>query len=216
MQNVQCMLQPCMMETKAVACCGLQLVVANGFGRAGLFLRVANRKTGIIHPPRPFLLQELFDVIRDPMKFLRAHHEVHMRQASQKRVPSRLRHASEKSEDDFRPALRDLAKHPHFPERLLLRHVANAAGVEEDDIRFGLMRRAFITTRDQRVSDLFGVALIHLAAVGFDEEFRHGESGIVTQSGASRQNEPQDNALRGVRPTFAFPSSRRFRFNRRP
>src|SRR6184192_2837185 len=37
--------------------------------------------------------------------------------------------------------------------------------------------------------DLFGIALVHLAAVGFDEKFRHRESGIVTQTGRTRHNE---------------------------
>ena len=99
-----------------------------------------------------------------------------MRQASKKRIAPCLRHASEKSEDDFRPALCDLAKHSHFPEGLLLRHIPDAARVEEDDICLDFMRRAFKTSHDQRVSHLFGVALIHLAAVGLNEESRHGRA----------------------------------------
>ena len=38
----------------------------------------------------------------------------------------------------------DLAEHAHFPERLLIRHVAHAAGVEQDNVRLGLVRRAFV------------------------------------------------------------------------
>ena len=56
MQKVQCMLQPCMMETNAVACVLFQFVIANRFRRADFFLGVADRKTRIIHPPRPFFL----------------------------------------------------------------------------------------------------------------------------------------------------------------
>ena len=63
------------------------------------------------------------------MKLLSADNEIDMRQPCEKRVATRLGHAAEKTEDDLGPALRDLAKHSHFPERFLVRHVANAAGI---------------------------------------------------------------------------------------
>jgi hypothetical protein len=40
--------------------------------------------------------------------------------------------------------------------------------------------------------DLFGIAFVHLAAVGFDKEFRHGASGILTQSALMRQPGEED------------------------
>ena len=43
MQNVQCMLQPCMMETNAVAWRGA-IVVANRFLRARFFIDIYNRE----------------------------------------------------------------------------------------------------------------------------------------------------------------------------
>ena len=113
------------------------------------------------------------------MEFLRADDQVHMREMVEQGGAARLRHASEKSKNDFRPALRHVAEHAHFPERLLLGHVAHAAGVEEHHVRLGLVRRAFVAACQQRMRDLFGVALIHLAAVGFDEEFRHGRAEII-------------------------------------
>ena len=108
--------------------------------------QIEKRGSSIRLRPR-FFSSELFDVIRDAMKFLRADDEVDMRQAGEKRVAARLRHAAEKTEDDFRPALRDLAEHSHLSERLLIRHVANAAGIEEDDVRLRFVRRALVTTR---------------------------------------------------------------------
>src|SRR5437763_14764195 len=47
--------------------------------------------------------------------------------------------------------------------------------------------------------DLFGIALVHLAAVGFDEKFRHRESGIVTQTGTTRHNELNERRGSGDR-----------------
>ena len=35
-----------------------------------------------------------------------------------------------------------------------------------------------VATRDERMRDLLGVALVHLAAVGLDEKFRHGSRTI--------------------------------------
>ena len=99
MQNVQCMLQPCMMETNAVAWRCVERLVADGRSAEPASSSVSrNGKTRIIHPMRPLFLQQLFDVIRDAMKFLRANDEVEMRQNREERVAPRLRHAAEKTE----------------------------------------------------------------------------------------------------------------------
>ena len=89
------------------------------------------------------------------MKFLRADYEIEVRHHPEKRIASRLRHAAEKTENGFRAPLRDLSQHPHFPERLLLRHVADAAGVQEHDVGVGLPFRPLIPARQQRMRDLF-------------------------------------------------------------
>src|ERR1700686_2520447 len=166
-----------------------ELMVADRFGGALFFLHVANGEARIIHPARPFFLEKFFHVIGHAMEFLGAHDEVHMRQSGKKRIAPGLGHAAEKTEDDLRPALRDLAEHPHFPESLLVGHVANAACIQQHHIRLDLVRGAFIAARQERVRDLFGIALVHLATVGFDEKFWHRASGIVTQTGRPGHNE---------------------------
>ncbi len=78
-----------------------------------------------------------------------------MRYGREKGIASRLRHAAEKTENGFRASLRDLPQHSHFPERLLLGHVADAAGVQEHDVGVGLPFRALIPARQERMRDLF-------------------------------------------------------------
>jgi hypothetical protein len=112
------------------------------------------------------------------VKLLRSDHEIEMRHIGKKRVSPRLRHAAEKTKDDFRATLRDVPEHSHFAERFLLGHVAHAAGIQQNHVRLGFPRRALIATLQQGMRDLFGIALVHLAAVGFDEKFRHRESGL--------------------------------------
>ncbi len=138
------------------------------------------------------------------MKFLRSDHKIEMRHAVEKRVAARLRHAPEKSENHFRSALGDLAHHPHFSDRLLVRHVAHAAGVEEDHVRFAFVRDRFIAARDERMRDLFGIAFVHLAAVGFNEELRHG--------GTQVWHSPAGRATVFPFPMVAYRPRRRFFF----
>ncbi len=80
------------------------------------------------------------------MKFLRADDEIEMRQAGEQSVAARLRHAAEKTEDDLRATLRQLAHHAHFAERLLVGHVAHAAGVEQDDVGVALVGDRLVTS----------------------------------------------------------------------
>ena len=120
------------------------------------------------------------------MEFLRADDEIDVRHRAEKFRAARLRHAAEKTEDRFRPLLRDLAEHAHFAERLLVRHVAHAAGVEQDDVGFVLVRRGLVAAIEQRTRDLFRVALVHLAAVGLDEKFRHLRAATYTKALARR------------------------------
>ena len=60
-------------------------------------------------------VRQFLDVIGDAMKFLRANDKVDMRQIFQKRLAPRLRHASKKTENNFRPFFRHVSEHPHFP-----------------------------------------------------------------------------------------------------
>ena len=72
------------------------------------------------------------------------------------------------------PVLPRLAdKGGHLAQRLLLGHVAHAAGVEQHHVRDLLGRRQGIPLRHELRSDGFAVALVHLATVSFNIDARH-------------------------------------------
>ena len=107
--------------------------------RTGFFLYVHNRITRIIHAAEAwitdaghstFVQNQIIDVVGYAMKFLCADHKIKMRNFLQQFRAARLGHAAKKSKYSFRAVLADTAEHPHFAQRLLLRHVAHAAGIE--------------------------------------------------------------------------------------
>ncbi len=121
------------------------------------------------------------------MEFLGAHDEVEVRHGGEERVPPRLRHAAQKAEDRFGTPLRHRPEHAHLAQRLLFGHVANTAGVEQDYVGVGFVGGPLVTAFQQRMRDLFRIAFVHLAAVGFDKELRHWERRILAQTGRTRQ-----------------------------
>ena len=80
------------------------------------------------------LLQRLLNVVRHPMKFLRADDKIQVRYFLEQRGAASLGHATEKAENNLRPLFRHSAEHSHFAECLLIGHVAYAAGVEQNYI----------------------------------------------------------------------------------
>jgi hypothetical protein len=119
------------------------------------------------------------------MEFLRPNYKIEMWDFFQQLRAPCLRHAAEKSKDGFRPALCHAAEHSHFAQRLLLGHVANAAGVEQHNIGVRLATHALVAAGDERMRDLLGIALVHLAAVGLDEKFWHGSRTIHRGGGSA-------------------------------
>ncbi len=67
------------------------------------------------------------------------------------------------------PALQRL----HLADGLLLGHVPDGTGVEQDDIGVVLLFDEAVAPAGEVHGDLFGVADVHLAAVGFDEDRGH-------------------------------------------
>jgi hypothetical protein len=47
------------------------------------------------------------------------------------------------------------------------------------DVGLHLVRDSLVPARHERMRDLFGIALIHLATVGLDEKFRHERAKII-------------------------------------
>ena len=118
--------------------------------------------------------QQVADVIGRAVKFLRADHEIHVRQSVDQLPPAALRHAAHEAQHRlavFRAQLRrDMV---HFAERLLLGGIAHAARVEQNDIRRQRIRRHAVALGHQLRRDRLGVALVHLATVRFYEDTRH-------------------------------------------
>ena len=108
------------------------------------------------------------------MKLLCANDKIDMRQILQQRHAARLGHAAEEPEDHVRPFFRQPPEHSHLAKRFLVSHVAHAACVQEHDVGFRFVPDPLVAARHERMRDLFGVALVHLATISLDEEFRHG------------------------------------------
>ena len=109
------------------------------------------------------------------MKFLCADDEVDMRQILQQRLATGLRHAAKETEHNVRPLFCDVPQHSHLAERLLVGHVTHAASIQEDNVGFTFAFHPLVAARNERMRDLFRVALVHLATVSFNEKFRHGQ-----------------------------------------
>ena len=108
------------------------------------------------------------------MKLLCANDKIDVWQILQQRRASRLGHAAEEPENHVRPFFRQPPEHAHLAQRFLVSHVTHAACVQEDDVGLRFVPDPLVAERRERMRDLFGVALVHLAAISLDEEFRHG------------------------------------------
>ena len=153
-----------------------QHMLADGLLRAGLLLHIDDGKADIVHQllAQPQLAAvERIDVLGHAMKLLRAHDEIDVPHIAGQLIAAALRHAAEKAEDHLGPVLAQPPEHAHFAERLLLRHIAHGARVQEHHVGLRLLGRLLITARHQIAQDLLGIPLVHLAAVGFQEDFGH-------------------------------------------
>ena len=128
---------------------------------------------GIDHAPGT-AGQQIADIIGCAMKFLRADHEIHVRQPVDQLSPAALRHAAHEAQHRLavlRAQLRgDVV---HFSKRLLLGGIAHAACIQQDNIRPQRISRHTVALGHQLCRNSLGVALVHLATVGFDEYTRH-------------------------------------------
>jgi hypothetical protein len=85
-----------------------------------------------------------------------------------------LGHATQEANDLVLTMLLASFQGLHFADRFLLRHVADRAGVKENDVSVVFALDQVIAPPGQIARDLFRVANIHLAAVRFNEDRRHG------------------------------------------
>jgi hypothetical protein len=113
------------------------------------------------------------------VKLLCANDKIDVRQIIQQRGTARLGHAAEEPENHVRPFFRKSPEHSHLAKRFLVSHVAHAARVQQHNIGFRLVPDPLVAACHERMRDLFGVALVHLAAISFDEKFRHGQTKTI-------------------------------------
>src|SRR5437879_12113574 len=98
------------------------------------------------------------------MKLLRANNEVDMWQILEERSAAHLCHAAKKTKNNVWPLVGDAAEHSHFAERLLIGHVANAAGIQQHHVRFLLAVGAFVAAGDERKRASFRARSPHVGA----------------------------------------------------
>jgi len=109
-----------------------------------------------------------FDQWHQRVKLAGAEHEIEMRQLVQEFVAEPLRHAAERADDEVGVARLELLHITDLALGLALGLLADAAGVEEQNVRRLLGVDHGMARLDQHSGQRFGVALVHLAAVGFD------------------------------------------------
>ncbi len=163
-------------EGRGVAC--LWQVVADGVLGILFLCDVANgftshRKSGIVHARLHAAFQNFIHILENLVIFLSSDNDIQMRDAVEKLLPARLRHAAHEAINDMRALPPLLAENAHFPKRLLLRLIPYGAGVDQDRVRIEFGRRERVAAFGEHARHLLGVALIHLAAVGFEINSGH-------------------------------------------
>ena len=116
------------------------------------------------------------------MVFLSANNQVELRHCLKKFLTAGLGHATHEAIDHVFSVTTLMDQIAHFTQCLLFCLVANRARVDEHGIGLIFIRRDRVAALTEHFYDLFGVALVHLAAVGFDVEFRHGVFGSSAQA----------------------------------
>ena len=155
-------------------------VVADGFLRAGFLVGVDDGKAEVIHGGvvRHFAAEDGVDMVGDFVEFLGADDEVEVGDFGKQGGAAALRHAAEEAVDGVRALFLQASEKTHFAQRLLLGHIAHAAGVEQHDVGLVGVGGHFVAAGHQHLRDLLRVALVHLASVGFEEDLGHGTVNI--------------------------------------
>ena len=101
----------------------------------------------------------------------RSHHEVDPRRAFEDPLPFLLRDAAADPDGQFAVLLALQFTEPaELGQHLLLRLVADRAGIEQDQVGGGLVVHARVAAQLQSAAQTLAVEIIHLTAPRFDEE----------------------------------------------
>ena len=155
-------------------------MVADGVLRTFLLGGVANACSTqgigrVVHPGFEPPLEDRVDVFEDLVVLLGADDHVEIRQRFEKLFATRLGHAAHEAVNDVFPVAALVDQVAHFAERLLLCLVADRAGVDQNGVGFVFVAGDRVAAFAEHPRDLFRVAFVHLAAVRFDVDFRHGK-----------------------------------------
>ena len=111
------------------------------------------------------------------MKLPGAEHEIEVGQLFEQLVAEPLGHAAERTDHQIGTARLEFLHVADLAFGLAFGLFADTAGVEEENIRLLLVFDDRVAGFDQHSGERFGIALIHLASVGFEEYF-HGVSSV--------------------------------------
>jgi hypothetical protein len=140
---------------------------------------VLDRKFGVHDPLRLRLLQKGRQVV----VVLRSHHHVHGGRPAQDLLALGLGDAARHHDAGFlalgRALVLQLTHAAEFGINLLGGLLADMAGIEDDEIRLLHGLGLAIALRGQHVRHALRVIDVHLAAIGFDENFLHRAWPIV-------------------------------------
>ena len=135
--------------------------------------RSAQRKSWIIHPRLQAFAKYPIHIFKNLVVFLCADHHIKVRDTLEQLLSARLRHTTHEAVDHVGALLPLLTHDPHFPQRLLLRLITHGAGVDQHRVRILLGLRQRVAALGEHPRHLLGVALVHLATVGLEINFRH-------------------------------------------
>ncbi len=145
-----------------------QRVLANFVLRIRLLAGIDDGEALVVDERLQPAAQKLVHVVGHAMKFLRSHDEIDRHGRLRELRPAALRHAAKIAKNQMRAHPPQFLEHAILPMAFCSAHVAHAAGIEQDDVGIRLVAREPIASRRQRLRDVIGVALVHLAAVGLD------------------------------------------------
>ena len=111
--------------------------------------------------------------IRHPMEFLGSDDEIQTIHLFLQGLPFPLSHTSQKTQNHTWILFSKGLQITHFSKGFLLRKISNTASIQQDHVRFLLGFRPLITAIHELACHLFGVPLIHLTPVSFQENGRH-------------------------------------------
>ena len=121
------------------------------------------------------------------MEFLGSHDQIDMGRIFEEGVATGLSHAAEVAQNEVGFFAAELAKKSHLADRLLLRHIANAAGVEQDHVGIGFHFGQTISTFGEHGRNLLRVSLVHLATIGLNIKAGHESEQIAVVGESERR-----------------------------